>query len=111
MDLIEKIEQVLNEGKVKKFKGDNPFSNSNLYMNGAGMDTNGNHVVSVKFPNSSAFTIQTLGNLNTAHKELRGVKDYGAEIDDSIKKSIEKEIVAYVEKYGSKAQKSKLKKY
>lgn len=50
------------------------------------MDTNGNHVVSIKFPNSSAFTIQTLSNLNTAHKELRGVKDYETEIDDSVKR-------------------------
>ena len=90
MDLIQKIESVLTEGKIKKFKGDNPFSNSNLHMVGAGMDTNGNHVVSIKFPNSSAFTIQTLGNLNTAHKELRGVKDYEAEIDDSTKKEYRK---------------------
>ncbi len=111
MSLIEKIEQVLTEGKVKKFKKLTSFSNSNLYMAGAGMDTNGNHVVSIKFPNSSAFTIQTAGNLNTAHKELRGVKDYESEIGDSTKKSIEKEIVDYVEEYGSKAQKSKLKKY
>jgi hypothetical protein len=86
MDLIEKIEQVLIEGKIKKFKGDNPFSKSNLYMVGAGMDTNGNHVVSIKFPNSSAFTIQTAGNLNTAHDALRGVKDYETEIDDSTKR-------------------------
>ena len=109
--ISEKVEAVLTEGKVKKFKGDNPFSNSNLYMNGAGMDTNGNHVVSIKFPNSSAFTIQTLGNLTTAHNALRGVKDYESEIDDSTKKKIEKEIVDYVKEYGSKAQKSKLKKY
>ncbi len=109
MNLIEKIEQVLTEGKVKKFKKETPFTNSNLYMVGAGMDTNGNHVVSIKFPNSSAFTIQTAGNLNTAHGALRGVKDYESEIDDSIKKKIEKEIVDYVKDYGSKAQKSKLK--
>ena len=109
--ISEKIEQVLSEGKIKKFKGDNPFSNSNLYMNGAGMDTNGNHVVSIKFPNSSAFTIQTAGNLTTAHKELRGVKDYENEVDASDKKKIEKEIVDYVKDYGSKAQQSKLKKY
>lgn len=109
MDLIEKIENILAEGKVKKFKKETPFSNSNLYMVGAGMDTNGNHVVSIKFPNSSAFTIQTAGNLNTAHKELRGVKDYETEIDDSTKKKIEKEIVEYVKDYGSKAQQSKLK--
>lgn len=111
MSIIEKIDKVLTEGKVKKFKGDNPFSNSNLYMVGAGMDTNGNHVVSIQFPNSRAFTIQTNQNLKTAHKELRGVKNYETEIDDSIKKSIEKEIVDYVENYGSKDQKSKLKKY
>ena len=111
MNLIEKIENILAEGKVKKFKKLTPFSNSNLYMNGAGMDTNGNHVVSIKFPNSSAFTIQTGGTLTASHRELRDVKDYEAEIDDSRKKSIEKEIVDYVEKYGSKAQKSKLKKY
>ncbi len=109
--ISEKIEQVLVEGKIKKFKGDNPFSNSNLYMNGAGMDANGNHVVSIKFPNSSAFTIQTAGNLKTAHDALRGVKYYESEIDDSTKKKIEKEIVDYVKEYGSKAQKSKLKKY
>ena len=109
--ISEKVEAVLNEGKVKKFKKVTPFSNSNLYMAGAGMDTNGNHVVSIKFPNSSAFTIQTAGNLNTAHDALRGVKDYETEIDDSDKKKIEKEIIDYVEEYGSKAQKSKLKKY
>ena len=101
----------INEGKVKKFKGDNPFSNSNLYMVGAGMDTNGNLVVSIQFPNSRAFTIQTAGTLKTTHKELRGIKNYDSEIDDSTKKKIEKEIVDYVENYGSKDQKSKLKKY
>ena len=105
------FKEYINEGKIKKFKKETPFTNSNLYMAGAGMDTNGNHVVSIKFPNSSAFTIQTAGNLTTAHKELRGAKDYENDVDASDKKKIEKEIVDYVEGYGSKAQKSKLKTY
>jgi hypothetical protein len=105
----EKLSQILG---IKNFEykkgGELAFENSNLYLSGFGIDTNGNRVVKVSFPNSRAFSIQTNGVL----KETNNL--YTKNIDgltDSEKKTIEKEVIEYVKQFGSKEQKQKLKTY
>ena len=41
--------------------------NSNLYLTGFGLDTNGNSVVRLTFPNQRGFSIQTNGVLKETH--------------------------------------------
>jgi hypothetical protein len=84
------------------------FENSNLYLHGFGMDTNGNSVVKVGFPNQRAFSIQTNGVLPKTHS-LKGSKL--SELSSGDIASIEKEVVAYVKEHGSMAQKKSLKTY
>jgi hypothetical protein len=81
---------------------------SNLIIIGKGMDSNGNKVVKLKYPNSRAFSIQTNGNLPITHKALSGAKSYAmikkvANMDD-----IENEIIGYIKSHGTKAQKNGL---
>jgi hypothetical protein len=88
--------------------GEIAFDNSNLYLNGFGMDSNGNSVVKVSFPNQRAFSIQTNGVL----KETNSL--YTKKIGDLTEaqiKTIEKEVVDYVKQFGSKEQKQRLKTY
>ncbi len=102
--------EYLNEAKIKKFKTPHEFSGSNLSLVGKGMDTNGNFVVKVSYPNSSAFSIQTAQNLPVSDKELRGV-DKLENIDAKKLQAMGSEIAGYIEKYGSKKQKAGLKTY
>ncbi len=88
--------------------------NSNLDIIGAGLDTNGNRVIKLSFPNSNGFSIRTNGTLKNTHRALSGLKTI-TEIEKSVTKSqlseIEKEVVAYIRLYGSDMQKKKLRTY
>lgn len=88
--------------------GEIEFQHSNLIIVGAGMDSNGNRVVKVSFPNERPFSIQTNGNLPKTHSLL---KAYDKNTNFSAKEieSMEDEIVDYVENYGSENQKKSLK--
>ena len=88
--------------------GEVAFDNSNLYLNGFGMDSNGNSVVKVSFPNQRAFSIQTNGVLNETNSLY--TKKIG-DLTDAQIKTIEKEVVEYVKQFGSKEQKQRLKTY
>lgn len=99
----EKTEEFAKGGQIE-------CENSNLYIIGSGHDTNGNHVIKVKYPNSSAFSIQTGGGGLSEANSLRGknaVKEASPEKIDAI----EKELVSYIEQYGSKKQKQGLHVY
>jgi len=84
------------------------LQNSNLYLIGFGRDTNGNKIVKLSFPNTRGFSIQTLGNLKETHR-ITTKKIDSLTVKDL--KNIEKESVSYIKKFGSTAQKSKLKTY
>jgi hypothetical protein len=99
----------LNRPTIKNFKfedggmmakgGEVAFDNSNLYLNGFGMDSNGNSVVKVSFPNQRAFSIQTNGVLNETNSLY--TKKIG-ELTEAEIKTIEKEVEEYVAVNGSK---------
>jgi hypothetical protein len=90
--------------------GEIQFQHSNIRIVGTGMDTNGNRVVKVSFPNQRPFSIQTNGNLPKTHNLLKG---YDKNTNFSVKEieSMEDEILDYVENYGSANQKKSLKVY
>jgi hypothetical protein len=72
------------------------------------MDSNGNSVVKVSFPNQRAFSIQTNGVLKeTNNLYTKNIK----ELTEAQIKTIEKEVVDYVKQFGSKEQKQRLKTY
>jgi hypothetical protein len=97
-------------GQIMKKGKEISFENSNLYLVGKGNDTNGNAVVKVKYPNSGTFSIQTLGNLPKTKSILGGVSNLG-EIEKTDLEKMEKEIVSYIESFGSASQKRGLKTY
>jgi hypothetical protein len=82
------------------------FPNSNMMFNGVGMDSNGNKVAKIGFPNDRGFTIQTNGNLPVCDKLTKDTKPEDIDLG-----AIENEVLKYVEEFGTNAQKSKLKKY
>jgi Zn finger protein HypA/HybF involved in hydrogenase expression len=69
-------------------------------ITGIGMDANGNKVIRIKANRGNSFSIQTNQNIPTAHKasDLDDIKD---NLD-----KIEKEVLDYVKKYGTKNQKA-----
>ena len=87
--------------------------NSNLYLVSSGLDTNGNKVVKLSFPNERVFSIQTGGGLPKTGSILRGLKTPTDML--TVSKSdlavIERECVAYIKAYGSPLQKKKLRTY
>jgi hypothetical protein len=88
------------------------FKNSNLYLNGFGMDTNGNSIVKLGFPNARGFSIQTNGVL--PHTNRMSDKNWKKGLQEITYKDlalIEKECVNYIKSYGSILQKKKLKTY
>jgi hypothetical protein len=96
------------DGGMMAKGGEISFDNSNLYLNGFGMDSNGNSVVKVSFPNQRAFSIQTNGVLKeTNNLYTKNIK----ELTEAQIKTIEKEVVDYVKQFGSKEQKQRLKTY
>lgn len=62
-------------------------------------DINGNKTLSVKFEGFRAFSIQTLGNLPTAHKSTFD------DVDNETFNKIKAEVLAYLANYGTKQQK------
>ena len=93
------------EEKNYKMKSIN-FNNSNLYLIGRSLDVNGNSVVKVHTPNRRAFSIQTNGVLPETQRLLDRFKP--AQLTEAHLESIEKEIVNYIENFGSETQKSRL---
>lgn len=80
---------------VKKFK--KPIGvNPGLSILGFGMDTNGNHVVSLELAGGKKKTVQTNQNLPITHKELKGNPSDVEKDADWTK--VKKEIEAYVKK-------------
>jgi hypothetical protein len=90
--------------------GEIEMENSNLYFVGRGRDINGNKVIKISFPNQKPFSIQTLGNLPKTHRILREY-DNDKDITPEEIATIEREIISYVEEFGSKKQKESLRKY
>lgn len=84
--------------------------NSNLLILGFKNDTNGNKVIRVSYPNKTAFSIQTNGNLPYSHKNFN-VKTKVAELTADDLELIEEEVLHYIQLHGSKAQKESLKIY
>jgi len=86
--------------------------NSNLYLTGFGLDTNGNSVVKLTFPNARGFSIQTNGVLKETHSIGKGLSKKGIQgLSHKQLKDIGKECVNYIKSYGSILQKKKLKTY
>jgi hypothetical protein len=94
-------------GKMAK-GGEIEFQHSNIRIIGTDMDSNGNRVVKVSFPNQRAFSIQTNGDLPKTHNLLQG---YDEKTNFSAKEieSMEDEIIDYVKNYGSANQKKSLR--
>jgi hypothetical protein len=107
IEMLKEKEKMAYGGMMAK-GGEIAFDNSNLYLNGFGMDSNGNSVVKVSFPNQRAFSIQTNGVLKeTNNLYTKNIK----ELTEAQIKTIEKEVVDYVKQFGSKEQKQRLKTY
>jgi len=103
MSKIFKDRKSLNEAKKEyELKG------TNITVTGEGLDANGNQVVRFKYPNSSNMSIQTNGTLPETNRIIRRNFD---KMDDKELALIKKEIVDYIQKYGSKNMKSGLKTY
>lgn len=86
---------------------------SNLHLNGAGRDTNGNRVIKLSFPNSRAFGIQTNGNLPKTHKLISGKNTVTqlSKLKYADLKFISREAASYLKKFGTPVQKKKIKTY
>jgi len=85
---------------------------SNLWIKKLDRDVNGNKTISVGFPNDIGTSIQ-LSSLRKAESVLRGItnmKEFG-ELSDSDKQIVIKDVIEYVQKYGSKDMQSRLKLY
>lgn len=81
---------------------------SNLLFYGFRLDVNGNKVIVLSFPDEKKFSIQTNGNLPTAHSVSQGWNRSSTLSADDNRK-ISSEAVEYIRKYGSETQKGKLK--
>jgi hypothetical protein len=87
-----------------------PFSN--LYLTGFGLDTNGNSVVRLRFPNQRGFSLQTNGVLKETHSIGKSLGKKGIEgLTAKQLKDIEKECVGFIKSYGTPLQKKKLRIY
>lgn len=88
------------------------FQNSNLYLLGCSMDTNGNKTIMLSYPNTRAFSIQT-SQLKKNHSLLRGLKTAKDMLSLSISDLciIEKEVIAYIKNYGTPVMRLKLRTY
>ncbi len=82
----------------------------NLWLRGFDMDTNGNQVVKVGFPNDRAFSIQTNGVLPNTHR----ISKRGEKLKDLTEEDlsyISREVREYVKEFGSANQKQRLRIY
>ena len=91
--------------------GEIEFKHSNIRIVGSGMDSNGNRVVKVSFPNQRPFSIQSNGTLPKTHTLLRNYDEEKTKFSVKEIESMEDEILDYVENYGSANQKKSLKVY
>lgn len=95
---------------MKKSKTIHQFDTANMVFSGLGRDVNGNRIIKVGFLNKRGFSIQTN---NGAMPISNGVSMSNKVSDLTAKElqSIEKEVINYVKKFGSPAQKKALKVY
>lgn len=88
--------------------------NSNLYINGWGLDINGNMKITLSFPQGRGFSIQT-HEIQDTDSIIRGKGLKGGRKDKTFTekelKTIENDVVDFVQNYGSKDQKSRLRVY
>lgn len=87
---------------------------SNLFLKGAGYDTNGNMRIIVGFPNDKGVSIQTNGTLPETDSLIRKVGGNKARLDrlsDDEIVSIGNEVTDYIQKYGSADMKKRLRVY
>jgi hypothetical protein len=108
-----KFTKMVKEKAAAKKKGlkapatkEKEFLNSNLIFKGISRDTNGNKTVKLSFVNKSAFSIQTLGSLPKTHKLNKS-----DDLTQTQLNAIEKEVVAYIQNFGTITQKKGLKTY
>ena len=96
--------------QIKEAKGLNleqPYSN--LFIKGWGFDINGNWRIVIGPPNEKGYSIQTNNpNLEQTNSITRHAKNT---LTDDELDVIGQEITKYVQQFGSKLQKSKLKVY
>ncbi len=86
------------------------FKNSNLYLTGVGMDTNGNRIIKLAIGSNRGFSIQTNGKLPKTHSLISGMKDADLKkLTQAELSTIEKEVAPYIKAYGTDTQKKKLK--
>lgn len=84
--------------------------NSNLYLYGFGKDTNGNSVVKLSIGANKPFSIQI--NSPEFYKHTYDKRGYSLnELSENDILGIEKEVVDYIQNYGSKERKNMLKVY
>jgi len=102
------FKELMNDILVEKVK-DVELPNSNLYLRGFGMDTNGNSVVKFSFADEKGMSIQinTPNFRNTKRLNTTKLKD----LSDKDILSIEKELTSYIKEYGTARQKKGLKTF
>lgn len=91
---------------VKGLNQSQPWSN--LFIKGWGKDRNGNSSIIIGFPNDKGWSIQTNQNLPKTHSILTSNP---AKLTSTDLEDIGEEITDYVDQYGSKDQKSRLKRH
>lgn len=79
---------------------------TNLYVKGWGLDTNGNRRIIVGFPNDKGFSIQTNGTLPETNRIIQSAI---RELSDDELDVIGDEVVQYVKEFGSANVKSRLR--
>lgn len=87
--------------------------NSNLYLEGNGLDVNGNRIVKLGMSSmKNAFSIQTAGILPKTHSLLRGLtkKDFQGLSAEALT-MISKEVVYYITEYGTDLQRKNIRTY
>ena len=109
-----KNEQDMNIFKSKKKKlteGEASLPTSNLFLLGSDRDVNGNRIVKLTYPNQRAFSIQIDdGFMKNTADILRG-NPKPESLGEKALEKIEKEMVQYIQKFGSARQKDQLKTY
>ena len=95
---------------MKKSKITHQFDTANMVFYGFGRDVNGNRIIKVGFLNKRGFSIQT----NNGKMPISNSLSLSSKVNEIDKKEllgIEKEVINYVKKFGSPAQKKALKVY
>jgi len=88
------------------------LKNSNLYLTGVGMDTNGNRVIKLAMGSNRGFSLQTNSQLPKTHFIIKGMDNKDLKtLKQSELNTIEKEVVTYLKDFGTEMQRKKLKIY